>query len=274
MAEDTNISTEQDDSTVQPQNTGDKDAVSGTGPAPRKDTAFTYKEDRGKWIPPHRLTEESRKRTELETKYKTLETQHAELDRRLKGALGVATQTPQETEAESIRQALFQLVPQLGRLTPEKMEQMEAMLERMGTFETIEQRVWGERGRAARTVLFETIEEAIGGDLSERQQGKILRALRAHIESDPELIARYEAGDDSVIEEYAKEWVEDFVKPQHRAELKTQVDRIRKVPNGRDRGVTPPRQKKAVNVNDPKAFGDALVESFRDHGGAFRDGRE
>jgi hypothetical protein len=118
--------------------------------------------------------------------------------------------------------------------------------------------------------LVKEVSDAVGGDLNERQIRSLSRAYVAEAESNPEFLQRHQRGDRTLIAEFAKQWMDDWFEPARRRATADAVNGNRRVPSGRDRTVqtTPP---KAVNFKDAKSVEDAMVESFRSHGGRFEN---
>jgi hypothetical protein len=88
--------------------------------------------------------------------------------------------------------------------------------------------------------------------------------------ADPEFLRRHEEGDPTLVKEFAKQWIEDWFEPARRKVTANEVGRTRAVPGGRDRSVALNGGKK-IDYTNPKAIEDAMVESFKSHGGTFGD---
>jgi hypothetical protein len=89
---------------------------------------------------------------------------------------------------------------------------------------------------------------------------RINQAYVAEAEQNPEFLKRHDAGDPKLIEEFVKNYVEDFVEPVRRKVTASQAGRFRPVPEGRERS-TPMAGGKAIDVKDDKAVMDMLVSS-------------
>jgi hypothetical protein len=81
------------------------------------------------------------------------------------------------------------------------------------------------------------MQKALGGDLTDRQRGRLEKAYFQEAQTNPEFLARHEAGDPKLVEEFVKEFVEDFVEPGRRKALADEQSRMRRVPSSRDRSV-------------------------------------
>jgi hypothetical protein len=216
------------------------------------------------------LQKERQTRQRLEQQ---LATHQAELDarqRRIQALAGVNPQSEEEAELEAVRERVKKLFPVLGRLTDEKLEKLLSLDERSGGLEEAAQHHWSRHATTMLDSLQKAVAEEIGSDLTDRQKKALGRAYVAEAESDPEFLKRHEAGDTKLIEEFAKGWIEDWFEPARKQVVTTEVNRQRRVPSGRDRNVstTPPKK---VDFKDPKAVEDAMVESFKSHGGRFEN---
>lgn len=215
------------------------------------------------------LQKERQARQKLQTQLDQL-TGEREADRRRIAALaGVNTPSAEEAEIEQVRARLVQLFPALGKLSEEGfLDALQNLTESSAGIQEATQHHWQAHGRQMLDTLTNAVAEEIGGDLSERQKKALARAYVAEAEADPEFLKRHEAGDPKLVAEFAKQWVEDWLEPARKQVVTQEVSRRRPVPNGRDRNVQTTPAKK-VDFKDPKAVEDAMVESFRSHGGRF-----
>jgi len=252
--------------------TGNKsgnDAGTGQKTDTGKPTGFTYTEDRSKWIPPHRLGEETTKRTAAEKRIQELESAYQQEQRRVQALAGVSPQDPDAAELEEIRERFKQLRPDLAKLDEKSIDRLLQMAERFDEVEGSVQANWDAHGKRSFKTVTDKVEEAIGGELTQRQRVRLNDALVLTLYNDPQLKQRYDSGDQTLLDEFAKEWVEDWFEPARRKALANEVDRTgRKVPNGRGTGVTTTNKPK-VDVNDPEQFKNALAGAFREEGGKF-----
>lgn len=235
--------------------------ASGTGQAAT--TGFTYQEDRGKWIPPHRLTEESSKRQSLETRAAQLEAELKSERARVQALAGVTPQDPNAEKSEQIKAAFFQMFPQfkhLASLNDEQMQQLLRAPEGLSAAQSIEQREWQRHGKAQLTNLYSQVADAMGAEsLNDDQQsdlresfkswltGKCKSELQASNGAESETQSRYEAGDPKLIEEFAKRYTNNWVEPARRRVTAQTLTRTRNVPNSTGRS-------QVTSVNKVPAF--------------------
>lgn len=249
------------------------DTTKVADPSKKPDTSGTT----GDWEARHRgavadLQRERTARQRSEAEYKQLKTNFENEQKRVRALAGLDPGAEKEAEADQIRQRLFQLVPALERFGDEKtLERLEKLLGQADSLESGQRAMWANRGTQARKALFDTLKTHYGSDLSERQQGKIVTVLVDVLDNNPELKQAYEMGDDTPVLNFVKEWVEDFVEPIRRSAVASQVDRQQRVPNGGARSVGTMSTRKKIDFKDPKAVEDAMVESYRSHGGTYGD---
>jgi hypothetical protein len=112
------------------------------------------------------------------------------------------------------------------------------------------------------------VSKALGGKLSERQTTRIQRAYVEEAKNNPDFLKRHEAGDPTLVAEFVKDWLDDFVEPGRRSALQDEVQRRPRVPSGKDRSIVG-ADNKPIDVKDDKAVGDFLVKGFRERGGQF-----
>lgn len=188
--------------------------------------------------------------------------------KRVRALAGLEVKSEQDQAQEEIRQRVIQLFPALGKLTDEKIDQLLSMQERMGSAEEVVQHHWSRHGQQMLDSVSNKVADAIGRDLTDRQQKALWRAYTVEAEANPEFLKRHNQGDPKLAEEFAKEWVEDWFESARKTVVTEEVGRRRPVPNGRDRNVNTQPPKK-VDFSSDKAIEDAMVESFRRHGGSF-----
>lgn len=207
---------------------------------------------------------------------KKLETQVTELvakldgeSKRVRALAGVETPSEDEAEAEEIRQRLLQVMPGLGKiLDPKAMERLEKLLGMSDALERTTQHYWGRHGLNS----LQSIEKKIGetfGELSDRQVKTIRAAYVTEAETNPEFARRHEEDPEALIEEFAKQWTEDWFESSKRRVTADEVERNRRVPGARDRNLMTPGSDKPIDVTNDKAVGDMLVAGFRAKGGEF-----
>lgn len=216
------------------------------------------------------LQRERRARQEAETRATQREAELASERRRVQALAGVTPQSPEAQEEEEVRARVIKLFPVLGKLNDEQLDAMLAGQNDVASARQLVHQQWENHGRQMIDSIVSEVSDAVGGDLTERQAKALTRAYVAEAESNPEFLARHERGDKNLIKEFAKAWVEDWFEPARRRVTADAMSQNRRVPSGRDRTVqtTPP---KAIDFKNPKAVEDAMVESFRSHGGRFEN---
>lgn len=214
------------------------------------------------------LQKERQARQQLQQQVQQFQQQLEAEKRRVMALAGVNPQTAEETELEEVRAKLVKIFPVLGKLTDKQVDNLLQLGERAGGIEEATQHHWQNHGRQMLSQVQDAVAEAVGSDLTERQVKALNRAYVAEAESNPEFLARHEAGDKTLIEEFAKQWIEDWFEPARRRVVTDEVTRRRPVPRGGDRTVQTTPAKK-IDFKDEKAVSDAMVESFKSHGGRF-----
>lgn len=214
------------------------------------------------------LQRERQRFKKLEQDYQTANTTLEQERRRVQALAGVTPQDPEAQELDAVRQRIVQLFPALAQLTPEKLQQVLSVGDRAASLDEVTNNHWERHGQSMLDNLATTVSDAIGAELTPRQLKSLQRAYVNECEANPEFLQRHTKGDPKLVAEFAKEFVDDWFEPARRQVVSSEASRFRRVPNGRDRTVqtTPP---KAINYKDGKAVEDAMVESFRSHGGKF-----
>lgn len=220
------------------------------------------------------LAKERKERQRLNDLHTSTAAELAAERRRVAALAGVSVSSPQEAEAEEIRQRFSQvitpdyLLKQMGLSKEEIAEFKEMRAERKQVSEATNH-VWAQHGQQMINAATSEIQKAYGGqDLTPRQIQGITKAYVLKAQSDPEFLSRHEQGDKALIKEFAQEWVEDWFEPARRQAVKNELGQFRPVPNGKDRHIVNQGERK-IDVNDPKAVEDALVAGFRERGGQF-----
>lgn len=219
------------------------------------------------------LQKERQARQAVEKRLKDFETTAGERDRRLREA--VIGEKPEDTEARELRSALHGLSPRLKRIEDLSDDQFEGLLKSIGVAETVEKaelREWTRFGQQMISAVEDGVLEKLGGDkLTPRQIKAIRHYYIGEAGTDPAFLARHEAGDSTLVGEVVQAILEDWYEPARRSVTATEVQRTsRRVPRGQDRSVVT-QGKKKIDFKDPKAVEDAMVESYRSHGGEFGD---
>jgi hypothetical protein len=202
---------------------------------------FTYPEDRSGWVKPdvHKKAESLVNRTAAElTKLKA---DLAERDRKIAALAGVTVPSADETEAEKVAAAFYSL-PQFAHLkglTPEFLASVKALVDQGSTFAEARDHLYNQQADRFLASLETTFAEEIGAQsLTPGQARKLRAAFGASMpdqREDPEGFAkfrqRYDAGDESLISEFIKEYVSDMLEPARR-QATVPIAQRRPVPRG------------------------------------------
>lgn len=185
--------------------------------------------------------------------------------KRVQALAGLTPKTAEEADEELVKARLLKLFPQLNGNNKD-VEDLKAEIAELRKGTSTQ---WETHGKKMLGRVAAGVEKALGsGKLSERQTNRIQVAYVREAESNPEFLARHEAGDETLIAEFVEGWLEDFVKPAERKALAADVGRRQRVPNGNGRSAVGAGEKK-IDVKDDKAVEDLLVKGFRDRGGQF-----
>lgn len=267
-----NDTTTQETSQVTPTQTTEKSTqtsdTTSTGTLTGQPTKFEYAEDRSKWIPPHRLQEETTKRKEFENRFARVEGALAERDRQIAALTGSKLPTEEEAEVDLVRQRLRQIEPWMGKLDDEKVDKLLSLLEQSNALQDSNVKVWRNHANSMLNSVYGSIEKELGGELSARQRQKVYIAYREAAANDPAFLQRHEDGDPKLVEEFAREWIDDWFEPARRKVTQTQVERQRRVPSGgRTTPVTSTKPK--IDFKNDDAFADAMVAAAIEEGLTF-----
>lgn len=218
------------------------------------------------------LTSDLQKERKARQQYDAdLKAAKAELEterKRVRAALGIDTPSTADTEEAAIRERFAKLYPQLADLTAEDIAAIRDQRKTAQSLQETTNHYWAQHGRQMVTGVVEAISKELGGDLSDRQKQRIAQAYAHEAQSNEEFLARHEKGDKTLITEFAKQWVEDWVEPARRKATQQETQRFRPVPSGKDRNIVTHGDKK-IDVNDPKAVEDFLVKGYRERNGEF-----
>jgi hypothetical protein len=216
------------------------------------------------------LVKERKARQEFEKRFKDHDAQLTERNRQIAALTGTKTPTADEAEIEEVRQQFAKLFPGLAKLDDKQIEKLLKVAESSDTLSETTKHYWDRHARTTTDQLIADVSELIGGELSARQKNACVAAYSFEIENNPELAEKFEQGDVEHLKQFAKDWAEDWLTAAQRKVTATNVNRLRPVPRSGDRSVTTTAQKK-IDFKDPKAVEDAMVKTFRDHGGSFGD---
>lgn len=245
------------------QQVGDKPA-GGPGAQPEKSRDYDreiagFKAD---------LAKERKARQQYEADLKT-ERANVEAERkRVAIALGVNPQTDEEKDNELIQQQFAKRFPHLAGLTQEDIDAIRALKGQASALQQTTTHYWEAQGERMVQAVGAEIAKELGSELTPRQMKRIAVLYGEEAESNPEFLLRHSRGDQKLAAEFAAQIIEDWFEPARRKVTQTEVQRLRPVPNGKDRGIITHGEQK-IDVNDPKAVEDVLVRGFRERGGQF-----
>lgn len=249
---------------------------------------FTYTEDRTDWVPRHRLNEESTRRQKLERDFKALNDRLTEQDTRLKTAFGINTPSAEEQEREKLKKEIAGLIDPAELLGLSK-EEIEELKEAARISKQQVARGWQKHATEMLDQAFEGIAAAYSvKELSVTQKRKIhaayldecreaqrqrwiaqQRGERDTLETlntDEDFLARHEAGDPKLIDDFVRQFLSDWHEPARRVAEASVLRRNRPVPSG-DRTKTPVTSTPSkVDLKDDKndeKFKAALLNARR-----------
>lgn len=238
---------------------------------------FSYEEDRSKWIPPHRFNEVSQKAKDIET----VRAEATVLRQQLQALTGATPADPKTKQTEEIKAAFYELFPHaksLMELKPEQLQQLLSLPQQVESANSYANQGWQRHGKQQLANVVERVSEHIGGELSERAQGRLKSAFANMIENEGEksktqgqptaILQKYLDGDDSLIEEFAKEWADDFITPARRQAVAGEVNRAKRVPNstGRSQQTSVQRPESFKSLDDRL---DYAANLYKERGGQF-----
>jgi len=225
---------------------------------------------------------------EVNTGYQTEKTRAeqlaAQLDqatRTIRALSGVQDVPPDQLEANEVKAALAKVIPGLDKLSPEMIERLVKIAQNGDQIEETNRTIWKNHGLKMIRSAQDSVADALRAEkLSDRQKKQIGREYTMFIQENSYMddndqpagaIMRHEAGDETLVEEFVKQFLEDWQESIRKSVVQQDSRQLRAVPSGKGRSVVIGKPKQKVNYNDPKEFGDALVASFKDHGGSFGD---
>ena len=227
-------------------------------------TGFTYKEDRSNWVPSHVV----RQRTEELEKYK----RDLEFERQRVAALsGVkAPAAPRNPEHEQIRSQLYEIAPELKELAELK-EKLKGFADfdpsEFKTLKAAQEQAWTAQANQVLAQVVDRVKGVYGGaELSPKAVQRIQRSFIAEVSEDPELRARYENGDLSIIDEFVKDLTGSLLDPYRRstaaANPNNPATRPRLPRGGGGSAVVGPRPS-TVKPTDGESYHKAAFERFQ-----------
>lgn len=224
--------------------------------------AYTYKEDRSNWVPSHVVRERTERAQQLE--------RELYLERQRVAALsGVKPPTaPQDPETAAIRKQLEAMYPDLAEL--------KAMREELARLKDIDpdamkraaQQPWVIHGSQVLSLLESKVKAAYGGaDLTPKAMSRLQRLFVQEMESDPQLTARYERGDLSIIDEFVQDYTAGMLDPYRRSTTVAQQprqDAARRLPRGgAGSAIAAGPARPTVKPTDGDAFHRAAFDAYQ-----------
>ena len=248
-----------------------------------KEKAFTFKEDRTDWVPRPRLNEESGKRAKLEQSVAQLQQELELRDKRLRLAMGLEVPSKEDQELNEMREGLYKLNPKLKLLDKLDEDAIERLLHAAESAESTSQATWARHREEQLAVLGNEVADLLGVDkLTDAQAQRLHRDFRSHAREeaakreraertqDPnydfskDFVTRYERGDKSLLKEFAKSFIDEWVTPARRQASASAVTRFgRPVPRGERTRQPLTQGPPKIDYNDEKAFKDALLSARR-----------
>ena len=263
--------------------TGPKPAGQGNDSAPPK--KFEYTEDRTDWVPRRRLDEYGRKSAEKAVRdaEARFQSELASRDARIRALAGVDPVDPQAAEDAKVKAELERMYPHLGKLTPEKLDKIEALLANASGIEAATMSVYERHAESMVVQVEQAVEEELGKALTPRQRRAVRQAYADAAEEaftarqrDPahdsrnDFLARHDRGDKTLATETAEEFLKDWVEPVKRKVTNDAVQRNRVIPRG-ERGKPMTTQPAKLDLTKPGAFEEAMAAARRDEGRGYRE---
>jgi hypothetical protein len=249
-----------------PQNSNGQQTAPKPAPGASPDKTEEY-EKRFKGLT-NDLQKERRARQDYERRVAKYETDLAAERQRVQALAGVTPQSSAEAENEAIRKRFNELYPHIGDLTKEDIEALRELKTRKSELDETTRHYWTSHSRKMVEGVQSEIEKELGGKLTDRQRQQVERLYALQGEADEEFLERHSRGDQTLVAEFAKQFIEDWFEPARRKVTQQEAQRFRAVPTGKDRGIVTHGEKK-IDVTDNKAVEDILVRGFRERNGEF-----
>ncbi len=214
------------------------------------------------------LKKEREARQKFERDYTTTQSELARERKRIAALAGIDGPSNEDKDAELVKRRIAQLYPALEGLDPADVEGLKEIRAELAELRAHRDAQGVQYGKRTLDAVAGAFQKALGGKLSERQDRRIREAYITAAANDESFLARHDAGDPTLVDEFVRGYVEDFVEPARRRVLAEETSRMRRVPRGGDRTI-PGSGQKPIDVNDPKAVEDLLVKGFRERGGQF-----
>lgn len=204
-------------------------------------TGFTYKEDRGDWVPKHRFNEVNTRAGQVSV----LEAQIAERDRKIAALAGVTPPDPNAARTAQTREAIEALYPQLGKLSKLSDEQLDRLLQApdsIAEMSAFKQQQHSQFGQKQLANLYDEVADQIGADkLDDEQKADLQTGFSAWLKrkceaeiaatGDSATLTRYESADPELLREFVKRHANAWIEPARRKVTQQAMTRVRQVPN-------------------------------------------
>jgi hypothetical protein len=208
-------------------------AVPAAQPQAQPPAGFTYKEDRSNWVPSHVVRQNTERLREYE--------RDLLIERQRVAALsGVKPpQAPRNPEHDQIRNQLFEVAPEMKELfeLKDKLKELTGLdLGQIKQLQAGQEQVWQQQGAQTLRTLADKVKAVYGNaDLPAKQIARIQRAFAEEVREDPNMRARYEAGDPTLIDEFVKDFTGGILDPYRRttqAAAQPGFEAARRLPRG------------------------------------------
>ena len=269
-----------------PNDNGNRADTSRAGDEAAKKAAFTYEEDRSKWIDPSKLTHrftEVEKRAAARAAKETEDRFKAELDsrdKRIRALAGVDPIDPQGLEDQKVLSELKRMG--VITLSQEEYDDFKKLRESASGIEAATLSVHERHAESMIVQVEQQVEDELGKELTARQHRALRRAYRDAAEEafmarqedpahDPsnDFLARHDRGDKTLAKEVADQFLQDWVEPVRRKVTNEAVTRNRPVPRAGGKPIT--TQPKPLDLSKPGAFEEALASARRDEGRGYHE---
>jgi hypothetical protein len=188
--------------------------------------------------------------------------------KRVRSLAGLETPSPEQEDDARIRSRMEALYPWMKDLTAEDIQAIRESRGQMDEIRGATLNTWKAHGTKMLSQVTSGVQKALGGKLSERQIGRLQSAYLEEAQNNKEFLARHEAGDPTLVDEFVSDWLGDWVEPGRRSAQAETVQRRQRVPSGKDRSIVGANEK-PIDLKDPKAVEDILVAGFKNRGGQF-----
>lgn len=246
---------------------------------------YTYTEDRSDWIPRHRLNETSGKLTAAEQRAQAAETALEAERKRVAALAGVTPQDPKQQQTDEVRAAMLEMFPQLKSLEGLTQEQLGQVFEAAQAARQAASAGWERHALGMFNNLDAEAAKSLGTEkLTPTQQKGLRRAYREEaaqcvedrkvamqrgerqtletIATDNDFVARHERGDATLVTEFVKAFLADWLEPARRSVQAAQERRtFRPVPRGERTRQLPAEGAQKVNLNNKEEFKKALLSA-------------